>query len=541
MPNPRLNAVCRAFLSLTPAVAAYSLSVVHASVRQDDEIKVQVDGQLYVNGAGNGRVRMIFRFDPPRAYDRVKRNYPNLYVLFRDNAMNRSNIDLIRSSLKTSSDDASRTITFVGDVLGVAECRVDKWYLPIPREEKIVTRVGNRIFTTSVERSEDGMLMTGKLEYVLPGAAKISEYAPDKQLLSYTLPVRRVSGKPEVDVHLRSKKRIMSALHKIYADSEMDNGAHWVGKLVVHNTGKVPIYDVRISFQLGEYSDESVPQKFAVVAPGGAVVVPYFPIISAKVAQLRSRTPAELRVRYEYHNAAGKKFSDQVSERVDILGINQFEYSNLSDDDRTDSWFDKFNNAPLLSAFVMRTDEAVRQFAGIVSDAAGGVASFNSPQEARQWLKAAYDQQLRNNIVYTSNIFFTTADKSGVQELKYPRDVFRDKAGTCIDLAITFASLAENGGLKSYLVLVPGHCFASVELPNGEVLRVENTGLGGGVNRMTFEQALAKGQEAYAKAEQEGLLLVVDVAKELAEGRVSHPELPALPADYLSKLGIRKR
>jgi hypothetical protein len=39
----------------------------------------------------------------------------------------------------------------------------------------------------------------------------------------------------------------------------------------------------------------------------------------------------------------------------------------------------------------------------------------------------------------------------------------------------------------------------------------------------------------------EGQIIVVDVRKALEEGRVSAPELPPLPADFLMKLGIRRR
>src|SRR5262249_27072249 len=133
-------------------VAVLSLSVMSilqsaGLCQQQEEINIQANGQFYVNPAGNGRFRVNYSFSPPRAYDRIKRNYPNLYVLFRDFGVNRASVEVIRSSFKIASDDGARTITFVGDMLGVTECRGDKWYLDIPKKEKIVTRVGNHIFT----------------------------------------------------------------------------------------------------------------------------------------------------------------------------------------------------------------------------------------------------------------------------------------------------------------------------------------------------------------------------------------------------------
>jgi hypothetical protein len=66
-------------------------------------------------------------------------------------------------------------------------------------------------------------------------------------------------------------------------------------------------------------------------------------------------------IRYEYKDNNGKPYSEEITKRLAMLGINQFEFSNLNDADRTDSWFDYFNNAPLLSAFVTRMDDHVKQ------------------------------------------------------------------------------------------------------------------------------------------------------------------------------------
>jgi len=53
--------------------------------------------------------------------------------------------------------------------------------------------------------------------------------------------------------------------------------------------------------------------------------------------------------------------------------------------------------------------------------------------------------ELGNDIVYTTpSGSFLTEGNSSLQDIKYPRDVFRDRAGTCIDLAITYAALAES-------------------------------------------------------------------------------------------------
>lgn len=505
-----------------------------------DDSQISVSGEVIVNTLGNARVSMTYSFSPPRLYDRIKKMYPNLYVLFRDYGASRSNFEVVRESLQVTSDDAAHTITFKGDVLGVAVCKSDTWRFGIAKNEKIVTRQENRIITTAVSRGPGGALITGKFEYQMPPTATIVEYAPDRQQLSYTVPRKPVPGKPVVDVHVRYKKRLMTSVYKVYADPEVGNGAYWVAKTIFKNTGAAPIFDLKISYRLGEYTEESLPEKYAYVPGKGAIVDLYYPVISARVAQLKSRTPTELRVKYEYKDASGAKYTDEQSQRVELLGINQFEFSNLSDEDRTDSWYDNFNNAALIVAYVTKNDDAVRQFAGMVSEASGGVAAASRNQDAIKWLKAAYEQELYNNIVYQTPSGFLTPDKSSGQELKFPRDVFRDKSGTCIDLAITYASLAEAVGLHSYLMLIPGHCFAVIQLPGGEMLKVENTGLGGGDQRMSFEQAVESATKKFQEATQ-GPFFLIDVKKEFGEGKIANPELPALGADFLEKSGIKRR
>jgi hypothetical protein len=509
-----------------------------AQASSDDQISVS--GEMVVSETGSARLTMSYKFSPPRLYDRMKKAYPNLYVLFRDFGVSRASYEVLRDSLQVTSDDAARSLTFKGTLLGVATCKRQNWAFEISKSEKIITRQENRIFTTMVAKGIGGALVTGKFEYALPASAKIIEYSPDKQQLAYSLPRKAVAGKPTVDVLVRSKKRLMGSVYKVYADPEVASGAYWVGKTIFKNTGAAPIFDLKISYRLGEYSDESLPERYAYVPGGGTIVDLYYPVISSKVAQLKSRTPSELRIKYEYKDAAGNAYSDQLAQRIEMLGVNQFEFSNLSDEDRTDSWFDSFNNAALLTAFVTKNDDAVRQFAGMVSEAAGGASAASNPREAIKWLQAAYEQQLFNNIVYQTPSGFLTAEKSLGQEIKFPRDVFRDKSGTCIDLAITYASLAEAVGLKANLMLIPGHCFTVIRFSSGETIAVENTGLAGGDERMSFEQAVQAGNKTLNEAMQNGLYYLIDIDKELGEGKIASPELPALGADFLEKAGIRR-
>ena len=185
-------------------------------------------------------------------------------------------------------------------------------------------------------------------------------------------------------------------------------------------------------------------------------------------------------------------------------------------------------------------DDPVRQFAGYASHRSGLTSPASNQQDAIKWLQAAYELELGNDIVYTtpSGSFLTEANSS-LQDIKYPRDVFRDRAGTCIDLAITYAALAESVGLHANLMVVPGHTFAVIRMPNGQLLPVENTGLGGGNQRAGFEKAVEIGMKELQEHFEDGRYYLVDVQKEWDTDRVPTPELRQLATDFLEKSGIR--
>jgi len=507
--------------------------------QQAEEIAMNVNASQTVDAAGNAHVKWVMTFNPPRGYDRIKRSYPNLYVLFRDLGPERSSFEIQRDSLKISSDDGQRSITFLADVLGLAVSRKNRWQIQLEPDEQISTQEGNRVFTTSQFGNQSGLRMTLINTYTLPASAANVHFESEIHQLTYTLATKYLSvAKPEVDVNVRYKKRLMAAVYKVYADPQAQDGAYWVAKCTFKNSGKSPVRDLRISYRLGEYSEMSVPDPYSLVPPGGTVVDRYYPVISSKVADLRTPTPLQLYIRYDYKDSAGHAYFGEITQRMEMLGINQFEFSNLNDEDRTDSWFDFFNNAPLLAAFVTRMDDPVKQFAGYVSHAAGGAAAASSKEDAIRWLAAAYNMELLNDIVYSTPSGFLSKDSSSGQDIKYPRDVFRDKSGTCVDLAITYAALAEAVGLKANLLVVPGHTFAIIKLPDGSLFPVENTGLGGGNQRLTFEEAVKAGIKEVQEYTQ-GPYYLVDVEEQWNTHRIPNPELQQLGTDFLAKSGIR--
>ena len=530
----------RSWILPLPVLALFAPAL---PAQQTEDAGINIVSSQNVDSSGNSQLRWVMNFNPPRGYDRVKRAYPNLYVLFRDLGPERSSFEINKDTLKISSDDGQRSISFTGDVWGLAVSRNNRWQIALATNEQVSTQDGNRVFTVLQFGTNNGLKMSLINTYVLPQSAANVQIDKENHLLTYTLSAAKPAARPaqpSVDVSVRYKKRLMAALYKLYSDSEAQSGASWAAKTIFRNTGKDPIYNLKIYYRLGEYSEMSVPEAYSEVPAGGTVVDRYYPVIQSRVAQLRTSTPVELYVRYEYRDGAGKPYSSELTRRLEMLGINQFEFSNLNDEDRSDSWFDYFNNAPLLSAFVTRMDDVVKQFAGFVSEMSGGAAANASNKDATRWLAAAYELERANHIVYQTPSGFLTPDHSSGQDIKFPRDVFRDKSGTCVDLAITYAAVAEAVGLPANLLVVPGHTFAVIKLPEGGFLPVENTGLAGGDQSIGFDKAVELGTQELQKYLSDGVFYLVDVSEQWSAGRVPNPELQPLGVDFLEQSGIRR-
>jgi hypothetical protein len=181
----------------------------------------------------------------------------------------------------------------------------------------------------------------------------------------------------------------------------------------------------------------------------------------------------------------------------------------------------------------MHEDPVIQQVAGWVSARAGGRASSDNDDSARAFMKALYEFMAANQIAYQTPPSGTFNEQFG-QHVKFGRDVLRNRAGTCIDLAILYGSVCEAVGLRPVLTLIPGHCFPAVYLPSGSILAVETTAVG----KRSFEDACKIGGEEFVKARRELPAYFVDI-EELHNQGVYGLELTSVSSSALADWGIR--
>ncbi|RLE12282.1 hypothetical protein DRI96_04780, partial [Candidatus Aerophobetes bacterium] len=386
------------------------------------------------------------------------------------------------------------------------------------------------------------MILVMDMMVSLPREAFNVRYNEKKGLLTYSLPRKSATGYCELDLSLQCKPRLMAATYKVYGNPDISGGSMWVAKAVFKNTGECNIRNLKVSYKLGEYSDWSIPHTYSLIVPGGYVVDLYYPVISSKVTQLLTRTPVDVQIKYSYQDEEGNKYEDISGKRIEILGINQIEFCNLTKEEITGTWAEYFSNAPLLAAWVTHLDPPVKALAGMVSRLAGGVPTKLDQESAIKFCRALYDLEVANGLAYQTPSGFLVEYMPG-QDIKYPRDVLRDKSGTCVDLAILYASVCEAVGLETMLILIPGHCFPVIVLPGGGLLPVECTAISGAAvggpqgQVLSFDKAVELASKELQNL-QMGKYYSVNVEEMWQQGLVS-PELPRLEADVLEKWGWR--
>lgn len=513
---------------------------------QPGRMSVYAEADLAPHGDARGRVEIHFA---PEDWARVKASTPDPRRFLQDVHGSRSESE-VTGEPTAAYDDKARAVVLAMDELGVARhVGQGRWLVTVEEGRELLagTEVDGRLRAVlSTEGSwGEGADYAGRLVYLLPPGATDASWDASTHALAWTLPLPAATGAPALDVGLRVKDRLMTTIYKVYG-LKAAFGSQWVAKAVLRNTGGSVARDVRVRFRLDKYAEWSPWAKKGDVVPGQAVVEPYYPVLDASIARLRSNTPADLRVEWSWQDERGQKQADEDAGRLVLLGGGEFVFSNLAASESFGTWQEAYNNAPLLAAWVSRDDPVVKRMAAMANRLAGGLGAIESDENALRVMAACYDLLRGNDFTYQHPAMLedksVSFDPRAVQHVKLPRDVIRDRSGTCIDLAILMASMAHAVGIEAHLALIPGHCFPVFRLPTSGTLQgFEATGIAGGLRHGSADapSMFQKGAEELREAAQDGRIYLVDVRSLWTQG-VANPELDELPAGILEAWGIRE-
>ena len=505
------------------------------------EAEMNIVAELLPTGDLRGTAQVVF---PPAFYQELQKLVPDPRLFLRDIKSSRSNQE-VAPDATARYDDAASAVILDLHMLGAVFNRGDgQWEWETDNhvfEEMSVDDQGRHVaaFGFALDMEDEGLVLRGRAVYRLPADARDPRWDEGKRTLAYHLPYTGPTGRGRCKVKFDVRDRIMSCLYKVYG---LEDGfaAQWVAKAVFTNVGDGPLTDLKVRFRLGEYSELDLWQKFPEVIPGQTAVAVYHPVLRKTIAELSSTTPANLIAEWKWTDAEGKEHEDSDGGRISILGRHEFIFSNLTESESTGSYFDAFSNAEFVAAWVTRDDPVVKQFAAAANKAAGGAGACYSDEAAWKVLKACYEIWQANDFTYQGPVGLVDAslsfDNKIVQSMKFPRDVIRDRSGTCIELTALYCAMAHAVGLESYMILIPGHAFPLIQLPSGNFLPVECTGVGGGkkYGSTSFDDVVQIAKQNFEKHAAEGTLIEVDIDDAWLSG-IANPELEAVPADILQR------
>ena len=281
---------------------------------------------------------------------------------------------------------------------------------------------------------------------------------------------------------LQAKPRLLACLGQVYAQPKFTR--FWTARGVFKNTSGQTLRDYSVRFRLVGYTSDAKECSCPVVVPGQTVVDAYFPLLDfKKLVELSDAAPVRLEAEYQYRQADGQKVHKTETRTIQMLSRNQVLYASLPPAERLDSQDADDNTPYILAAMVTKDDKVIEEAAGRIARFVNGANASADTKDAMKFMRGAF-QFMSAYIRYqtsTSERF----DDTDSQTVMYGRNVLNKKAGTCIDLAILYASVCRAVGLKARLVCTKNHCFPLIELP--QPLSITITDRAGNKRQMRLE------------------------------------------------------
>lgn len=499
-------------------------------VKRRDNVVVRLKERIQIDTVGDADCQLVLTM-PAEAYTQLKVGTPNTAALLRRIGWGQSWGEL--ENVQGRFEDNSSALIIQYKQRGFARSDGEyQWSVALPESVKLdlVSKQDRKLVFTAIQESDLGLInATSEIEIPENGQRLDLSGNPERVLYA-TRPGAFKGDRFEAEFQLETKPQIMSSIAKSYTNPKFSH--LWVARSVFRNKSERPLQDYRVRFRLVGQSSWSGWQRNRLVLPGQTAVDAYFPLMDLdKLAGHHSSTTVALETEYEYTRPDGRLVQENEIRRIRLLGRNQVIFSSLANEQAV-GFHDRFNYGPLiLASFVHYNDPVVQQVAGAISGMAGGVSASSNDAEAERFLEALYNFMATNKIAYQTPPGGIFEGKFG-QHVKYPRDVLQNRAGTCIDLAIFYASVGQAVGLRPVMFLVPGHCYPAFHLPSGNLLAIETTQVGAG----SFQKARESGKNNLLTAFQNGRYFMVDV-QEMHDHGVDALDLPAVPNDYLVSLG----
>jgi hypothetical protein len=341
------------------------------------------------------------------------------------------------------------------------------------------------------------------------------------------------------------RKSIMSFGYKVYANPQVGDGRYFLSKVVLKNTGGRPIRDLTVSYQVPDYIPWTTPEVASEIPAGTSVVKLFYPKFPERITHLANQTTASLEIKMQWREDGGATREQVLRDDFTIYGVNEVQYSDLPADDIL-TWYDQWNLAQFIVCMVTPNDPIVKEYAAAITKRMGGTlaGATQDPEQVVELMKATYDYMRETGMRYASaeGVPVSIGDaRTLVQTVRLPRDVITTNNGLCIELAILWASILDQLGCQTYILMRPGHAFTIVQAGD-KIYPVECTAITpkavGSNTDVPFEKAM---QMALEDLQKQQYKILYSVQQYRSQGYAS-PELPDVDVDKVKgMLASRER
>lgn len=500
-------------------VAGLMLAIIGPAARADDSTKFKINRSVTISGTGDAHVKLEAKMSA-ESYTTAKTNNLSTVVLLRRLGTGTDWTKL--ENIKGRFDDDASTFVIEYTHVGLARLTSDDlWEIDFAADTKhelLATFDTMAILTTTRHTDLGEAAVTVRIEIPKTGKDLRLLHSPERVTYRFAPPSTTGTG-PQATFALDARGQLMSMLARPYSDSRF--GDLWAARSVFKNTGDQTLSDYRVHYRVAGFSNWSEWKKARRVLPGQTVVDPYFPVLDLeKLGQLASSRSVMLEVEYEYRQQDGRTARENDSRQIQLLGRNQVAFSSIPADEAV-GFLDKHNNAPaIIAALVDGDDSVMQEVAGRLNQLAGVSLATQKEEDARKFVNNLYAFLGNNSIGLQATL---------AQEVKFGRDVIRTRSGTCVDLAVLFASVCEAAGLQPVLYLTSDNCLVTVKLPGGQTMTLDVTKSG----TVTSAKAQEEGAKLLREARAKGLLYEIDIARWRSQG-VRSIDLPPIEAGLLT-------
>jgi hypothetical protein len=246
---------------------------------------------------------------------------------------------------------------------------------------------------------------------------------------------------------------VFPVLYKYYDD-------HPIGSVVINNTEKGPIQNIRVSFYIEQYmSQPKECMKLERLEKGAEMEVPLYGLFRDDIMTITQDTkvPAQVIIEYTYMDTPLSGTATKTLRIHHRIGVSW-------DDDRKAATFVTAQDLQLLRF----TKSAVRAIEG---------KEVPVVDQSLRDATGLFESLRIYGVGYVPDPSSSFAERSGnsttVDYLQFPVETLSYKAGDCDDLSILYAAMLESIGVETAFITIPGHIYVAFAL-TGDIKQSRN-------------------------------------------------------------------